>query len=37
MGVTKIWPIKDSAKRLVEYVKNPKKQNMRTFKQWFTM
>ena len=25
MGVTKIWPIKDSAKRLVEYVKNPEK------------
>ena len=25
LGVTKIWPIKDSAKRLVEYVKNPEK------------
>lgn len=28
MAVTKIWPIKDSVRRVVEYAENPQKNTM---------
>ena len=36
MAVTKIWPIKDSLKRVVGYAKNPEKTEYQDIKNKFT-